>query len=194
MALAYRVRTVITGLDGGPYLSTHIFSASLVSDPVNAGSAVDAFWTAIRTRIYSTAAMNVENEIETFDVESGAILGTGLYTGATTTGANTNPASWTAKQGVLKLRTNIYRNGRRIQGRLFIPGVTRDAGDQHPISGYKNDITAAAINLRDDSTGDGVPWSVWSRPSSPDASDGRLAPVYIPSVNDEWGVLRSRRT
>src|SRR6476646_4508937 len=118
MALAYRIRVVSTGLDGGPYLSTFIYSASLVTDPSNAMGALSGFIQAIRTRVSTNCVMSAQPDVETFDVESGDIATTTAVATFSLAGLNSNPISWTAKQGVLKLRTNTFRSGRRVHGRL----------------------------------------------------------------------------
>lgn len=192
MALFYRVRCVHTGLPGSPYLSTFSFD---VGDGALAQSVVDlvgGFWTGIADRMTTTNTVRAIEEVEVVDESTGDITNTIPVTSFNISGTSGGAAEWTAKQGVLKLRTNTYRAGRRVQGRVFIPAVPSGLGEQVPAGNYVSAISVAGAGLVEDSESNGTPLVVFSRPVG--TREGVTSIVTVASCWNQWGVLKSRRT
>lgn len=125
-----------------------------------------------------------ESEVRVIDETTGALIGTEALTESyisTFTGTDPLPD---ATQGLLRFRTGLIRNGRRVQGRAFIPGIVRlasVAGNNGDAAAWTND--AAALPLS--------PLVVWSRPGP--AGAGVAAQVTSVDCWTEFAVLRRRR-
>lgn len=194
-----RVTTVHNGLPGSPYLTTFHFRNDGGEVNQDIISAVDQFWESCNTSIANGNSAVTQGLVLQVNEVNGDLIGE--FSGAPATALGTDSASdtWTAKQGILKLRTVEFNDGSRIQGRIFIPGVTTDSGIQVPDSAYKADVEGAAALLQTGSATLGLPWCIWRRPrlAQPDgtpARAGTFGDVTQGIVSDQWGVLRSRRT
>lgn len=196
-----RVQGVWSGLAGVPYLSTWYFrEVESVTGP-QLTTIVAAFLTGIR-EIYSSAlTCTLSTEILRIDEVSGDAIGTLVGSPSAVAGNNLNPIEWTAKQGNLNLRTDDYVDGRRVRGRLFLPGVCGGSGEQTPTATYTTAGRDAALALVSASSALG-PWVVWSRPREADptatppvvARPGSAHTILGGTVGSQWAVLRSRRT
>jgi hypothetical protein len=89
-------------------------------------------------------------------------------------------------QGLLRLKTGVYVNGRRVQGHIFIPGPSENVSDQAPISTYISAWNASAATLKTSAAAFGA-WEVYSRTHLVEAE------VVTATMWNKWAVLRSRR-
>lgn len=193
MALFYRVRCDHSGLPGGPALSVFNFGIGDGANPQSVAQLVGDFWAAARNGMGSPWAVNIENEVEIVDEATGDVTATSNVAIAGVTAGGTG-FEWSAKQGLLALRTSTYRGGRRVQGRLFIPGVAGETGEQVPTQAYRTIIDNAASGMLDDADSNGTPWGVYSRPTTgTPARAGQLSPIQSTITRSYWAVLRSRR-
>lgn len=194
-----RVRTEWTGLVAGGGLSTHYFTQ--VGDPSaeDFKGVVQDFWNACGPQITNECVYRVLGEMDIIDETTGDLVGSLTTTDeAPTAGTSTEDNQPPATQTLLRLRTGAVVAGRRLQGRLFIPGPPRNGtGDTTvPTTASRAAYQNAAAALITATTGIG-PWVVWSRPVSgnptvPDRA-GSTAAVVNGSVWDKYAVLRSRR-
>lgn len=194
-----RVRTEWTGLVQGGGLSTHYFTQVTGTTPEDLQAAVQTFWNACALQITNECQFRVLGEMDVIDEATGDLVETLSTTdGATTTGGSTEDNQPPSVQTLLRLRTGAVVAGRRLQGRLFIPGPPRNGtGDTTvPTTASRNAYQAAAADLITATTGIG-PWVIWSRPVSdnPTVPDrpGTTAAVINGSVWAKYAVLRSRR-
>ena len=200
MGTIQRVRTVFTGVAGSPYYNNIYFdSAGTLADAQAAVDRVDAAWTTI-TSIMNIALLGaVEAEVPQINDENGEITGVFATTGGVVDPTNAGePLPW-ATQGLVRLLTNSFVEGRRVRGRIFIPGLGEAASD----AGVPNANTITSLNnLGTTLISGGAPHPViWSRPieADPDAVppvEGRLGSshlVTLASTWNKWSVLRSRR-
>lgn len=190
----YRVRTVHSGLVGGPYLSTHYFDATSDGTQQDAATLVESFWDDLKAIIAIPNAMNVENVVQTVQETTGNIINEQPVTTVTLNGTNPNNTEWTAKQGVLSFRTNSFVGGRRLYGRTFVPGVCGGSGEQQPVQAYIDAMTFAGQELIDNSNEINCPMVAVRRPKEAPFTPGAMAPMVSATGRNVWGVLRSRRT
>lgn len=193
MALFYRIRTVHSGLAGSPYLSTFNFAAGDGLDPGEAAEWVNDFWDGIKGFMTSGNTATTGGEAEVVEETTGFIVQTFPLSTSSVAGTSGGAAEWTAKQGNLRLRTGTYQDGRRVQGRLYIPAVPSGLGEQVPASNYVSAINVAANTLRIAAANGGNFWSVFSRPRETPARSGRISEIESAGVRPQWAVLRSRR-
>jgi hypothetical protein len=125
---------------------------------------------------------------------------TGVLTGAF---AGTDPSSVTGTaagdplpsqtQGLVRLATSTVISGRRLRGRLFIPGPVEadNTSAGVPSSTYTTDVTTAAATLFDAGATASEP-VIWHRPTG--GSGGNHGLVTGVTTVATWSVLRSRRS
>lgn len=183
----YRVRTVITGLSGAPYLSTIFFYDSTTSQTTAnaAATKVVNFWTAGAARMVNTTAWAVQSSVDELDTAGNL---TAFWTASTATngaGSGTGSLAPTAVQGLLRIETGQVQSGRRVRGRIFLPGVNNsDQTNGSPSATYRSSWNTAANSL----LAAGAPrLVVWSRAHAV-AIDAVSA-----STQGYFAVLRSRR-
>lgn len=184
MALIRRVRTVMTGVVGAPYYS-NLYFLDGVGTTQNLIDIVYAFWDDTKAFTAAGLVRTVEAEVPVIDTVTGDIgavsVGTSRSTTSTATGNPLPPTS----QMLVRLRTNDFSGGRRIQGKIFVPFIAASANDNgRPSVATRTSLTSAATNLVNDAA---TTLAVWSRKS------GVAAAVSGPSVWDQYAVLRSRR-
>jgi hypothetical protein len=182
----FRVRTQISGGQGGPYLSTFYFDEiDGGATPQSVITATAAFWTSLRNVIDNSLTMRVEDEVALVNDGSGQVTGIVGATGATVTGDDAaDPAPW-ATQGLIRWRTGLFANGREIRGRTFIPGVTEARSNGGvPDSSYLSNLTSAVNGLLGTTN---AALMTWSR------KNGDSAPVLSGSGWSQFAILRSRR-
>lgn len=193
MAIIRRVRSNHTGLPGSPYLTTFNFLQGVVpSQAQDLNDAVEAFWTRIRNAIASPWTVLNDPEVYALDEATGDLV-TSAAISRTATTAGGSASEWTAKQGLVTMRTGRYLRGRRVLGHLYVPGVASGSGEQVPTTAYETIVNTAVNGLITDSNDLGTPWCVYSRPTSDTASDGIGSAITSGALKGYWGVLRSRR-
>lgn len=184
-----RVRTVLTGLVQGGGVSTIYLRSEASKDPNTAISVVNAFWEAARSGISSQVSIAVQNTVDEID-GTGALVQ--QYVGTAVPGKQGGAAGATlppATQGLLRMTTPTVVGGRRLRGRLFIPGPVSgpEGGVTAPEQAYINDINAAGAGLIAGAEAAQQRWVVWSR------KNASYAPVTGTTVWNKYAVLRSRR-
>lgn len=98
-----------------------------------------------------------------------------------------------AMQALVRLGTNSFIGGRRVQGRQFIPGfleASSTGNPPQPSTGLLTSIQTAA-NLLGTTIVTPIGQRVWHRPGG--ATPGLSVPVISRSVSPQWAVLKSRR-
>lgn len=181
-----RVRVVTTGLAGSPYLSTFYFNHVESTSPASNVGAAMGFMNDLDPVMSANAVMNSDIEVPVLDEVTGDLIDVLTTPSVNVGGANVSGDEWSGKQGLLKLNTGIVVGGRRVSGRLFIPGVCEDAGEAAPTNTYQDTVNQAAEGLVTSSLGIGE-WVVWSRKNGTarGVTSGQCAPF--------WSTLRTRR-
>ena len=165
------------------------------------GSTADATDCLARFRSFWESAKTVMDPGITVDydpvciaVESTTGVLTGAFTGtdpASTVGTATGDVLPHQTQGLVKFSTASVFNGRRLRGRLFVPGPVESANGAtgSPSSAYVTALnTAGALLLAAGATASVA--NVWHRPV---AGVGGASAITAVSASTSWSVLRSRR-
>lgn len=87
MSTGFRVRTAITGTNGGPQLGTHYFQTGGTNTAQAAADAVSAFWTPLATLVISGYTFQVEPTVETIDLATGQPTASTPVTSSAITGS-----------------------------------------------------------------------------------------------------------
>jgi hypothetical protein len=188
-----RVVTTMTGLAGAPYYSTQYFGGDTSGEAIAAADAVAAFWTSLVGFITNGLTIQVGPEVDNLNAATGLVEDTfpSGSPAAILTGGNAPLPK--ATQGLLRLRTNDFVAGRRIQGRIFIPALANDA----QVGGVPSNLMITSLQAAgEDLLTDGAPaggFVVWHRPNSETSTVGEPALVTSVSVWNQFAVLRSRR-
>lgn len=187
-----RVRTVFTGVAGTPWYSNLFFAndgGGDVSDDAHAG--VVALWDGLKGSMATPITWVVESDVTQIDESNGQI--TGITPVANITGAATGSAEMlpAALQALVRIQTETFVNGRRLRGRVFVPGLTDAANDDGRVLAATVAGLNTAFNTLKVTSTRALPWCVWHRPRNGNA--GSLALVSNVSTWTEFAVLRSRR-
>lgn len=178
---------VWTGVAGSPYYSNFYFGpASAEYDPALAHDAVADAMNLLGPAFTADLTATVESEVLLIESQTGDAVGSAPAGTVSYTGESTNPLLPASTQALLRLSTGAFVNGRRIQGRVNIPGmVTGGATEGLPNDFIKETILDAFTPML--TVTPEIPWVVWSK------KNGTLHPVRELSVWDQFAVLRSRR-
>jgi hypothetical protein len=152
------------------------------------------FWEAFKSHLSTSVTIDYDPVCIAVEATTGVL--TGAFAGtepASTTGTFAGDALPRQTQGLVRLGTSTVINGRRVQGRLFVPGVCEadNAATGVPSSTFISDLnTAAATLLAAGATASDV--VVWHRPVG--GAGGASPDITATSVSPNWAVLRSRRS
>lgn len=189
-----RIRTVMTGVEGGPYF-TNMYFQGVASQTVI--DAVTAFWAEIDEHLPVNTAVVVEGQFPVLDEATGDTISLETLLSGSHPVANIAERMALATQGLIRLTTDGLVNNRRVEGRTFIPsGNEVDNNLGTTSAAYRSSVATAHFNLIGAVSATN-PLVVWSRPfeGSPTV-DPRVGSSHLVTgslVNDQWSVLRSRR-
>lgn len=198
MVTVSRVTALWSGFAGSPGYSRFSFQ-QLMDDAARnaAGAAVTTFFDAIKTLLAPGVTIQVQGQVDEFDVSTGALIGSGSMT--TIPGSVSSTASALAYAGgsglVATWNTSLVWHSHRVKGRTFLVPMAQVA--------YQADGTAlgtaittiqTAGNALCASTADLAVWSRWyGKPPGDTQLDGALASATSCTVKDMASQLRSRR-
>ena len=173
--------------NGGGKVS--VFWAASAGTVSQQRTALQAFLTAIKTQIHTSATWSIRTDGREVDDQTGALTGqwsetsnkAGAGTAVTSSGAD-------ATQALIRWNTGEIIGGRFLQGRTFIPGISKDAIVLGNLSaGARAALQTGADGLVTAAQGFGV----WHRPVS--GSGGAFRIFSSAGVWEELAVLRRRR-
>ena len=192
--LAVRAHWAAANTPGG--LSTFYFGGD--HDAHYYRESVAFLMNAIKYYLQSTTSVVIDPIVQTITPATGAITAEETDSEAmSVTGTHTDgKVVPNASQALLQWRTGVYRAGRQVRGRTFVPGISDDlvTAGELPSATVSAFQTAQSDFL--DSAGD---FGVWSRPVAADpdhdqvARAGAFTPVSGGTTWSELAVLRSRR-
>jgi hypothetical protein len=183
MAL-WRVRVDLSGTAGGPGVSTYYFADDVITAQ-QAADAVGDLWTdPFSAEMANDVAWQVESEVDGIDLD-GTLTAVENVTGASGNGTLTGePLPW-ATQYLVRWGTNLIVNGRRLQGKTFVPGPTEDGNDNGvPSSTVISDMNTALNAFVVANAGI---FGIWSK------THAAFGVVGSGTLWNEFAVLRSRR-
>lgn len=189
----WRFRVVSSGLAGGPYLTTlNVGPADEVQASVIA-PIIREFLVDLSAQVSANLVFNLDPAAQVVDAATGDIISESEVSMAQVNGTKTQAAEWTAKQGILYYKTGVFVLGKRLAGRIFVPGVVADAGEQTPVTGYTSVVTGAFADYRLALEALNVAPVCVRRPNTASSAAGAAATVTTHGTRPYWGVLRSRR-
>lgn len=182
-----RVTTTMTGLSGAPYYSTQYFEGTEAAEAAAVIPALHTFWTSIKGYITSGLTIDINDEVEVVNIATGQVENTHSVASVPITSSG-NAALPKSTQGLLRLRTSSFVNGRRLLGRIFIPALANDAQlTGIPSTGFMSTLATAGNALITDTAGGNHEFGVYS------VTHRTFAPVTSVSTWNQFAVLRSRR-
>lgn len=152
-----------------------------------------ACWDSVKANIHTSVSINFDPICIAVEATTGVL--TGAFAGtdpSTVAGTGATDALPLQTQALIRLRTNTVINGRRVRGRLFVPGQL-EANNSGAGVLSSSLITALAGGFASILAAGGTASApcIWHRPSplqvgaSPAVASVECAPT--------WSVLRSRR-
>lgn len=186
-----RISTVFTGLEGLPGLSQLYFTGETQAEADECSARVLDFMSALANNVVDDIQMDVQTTAAVIEPGTGFITDFLEVAGGSVLGLSASGTTAGATQAIIGFGTNVVRNGRRVQGRTFIPGVPSNliAGGRFTSGGQNGFQLSAQGTLG--ALGGIAQHVVWSRPTL--TSPGLTALVNTYTVPAYLGVLRSRR-
>lgn len=180
----YRIRTVLTGNQGSPWLNTMYFDDGGGSAQ-QAADAAGLFWAECQDGMKTTIHWETEADVATIDEATGNTTAVTLTTPVDGDGVDSgNILPW-ATQGLVRFRTGVYLAGREIRGRAFIPGTTETFTatglPDSSLTAYMQNAVTAVLGAAN------ATLVVWSRKNQVSAV------VSSGSPWNNYATLRSRR-
>nr|CRY97365.1 hypothetical protein [uncultured prokaryote] len=185
--MMFRVRTIFTGVAGSPYYNSLYFEGGVNPPPSDLVDAVGTFWEAACIKSLTAMVGQVQSEVQQLDVTTGDIVAVFNQPAYDFNGAGGGAGKPPATQGLLRLRTGSYVNGRQVAGRVFVPGLTDGAGGPTWDLTVRNAVEFAGEDLMAYSDTEDAKWSVYS------PTHGLTRPITAVSAWNEFAVQRSRR-
>lgn len=143
-----RVTTLWTAGNGGPYYTNMYFGGEEQAEAETAADATGLFFSTIGDRIAATTDGTVLPEVDIVSEATGQTTGTLITTPTAILTTGTGAFLPFATQGLVRVRTGEFINGRELRGRIFLPSVT-DANmtGGKPSASYITDVNDAAAAL-----------------------------------------------
>lgn len=181
-----RVRTILnTTVGGGPYLNTLYFiGADNQAGADDANAAVGAFWGAVDAIMADSITWSTDSEVAQVDAASGNITAFYAVTPVTGSGGLSSEELPPATQALVRWRTSGIVNGRRLQGRTFVPGMTESANNNGRLHPADQAVLLTAANTL---IADSADLAIWSETNSVAHN------VVTATVWNEFAQLRKRR-
>ena len=139
----HRVRSVYRGITGSPFLQTLYFD-TFTGSAQSVVTELEASYAAMSGLVSDLVTITVESEVETVDPATGQVTGVEQV--------SVTPQSMSASSGPLPqgtngyaiLNTGVWRNGRQVRGRFYLPAPTEvdNAGTGLPAVTYNDSLLA----------------------------------------------------
>jgi hypothetical protein len=194
----WQVVTEFTGPAGTPWLNALYFDVA-AGTSVAAASAVDTFWGSARADIDSDVTLTRQSDVRQINEVNGQLEAIESVAPFSAAGQEVGETSPTVLQALIRWRTEVTFDGRLLQGRTFVPGLSESSlvngvlapshqtTFQNAANALIGTVTAALV--------------IWRRPVFSDpptdpptiVRNGAFAHVVNASVPNKFAVLRSRR-
>lgn len=185
--MVYRVRTRFPAyVRGGGFCDLH-FAPDGAAGAVEAHAATVAFWDATSVLMSDEIELEVEDEVADLNVVTGELVSLSSQGVVQMSGENTNEPLPPALQMLVRLRTGTVVNGRRLNGRIMVPGCPETGANNGRLTAaYQDQLTGFAETHL-------IPGGlvVWHRPVQGGGGSAHL--VSSATAWSEFAVLRSRR-
>lgn len=172
---------------GTPYYNSLYFIGSTAGEAVAAAEAAHDFWSHLGNALRTDMVWRSGTEVDLVDVATGQVTETFAVPSNTVEFSGTLEPLPPANQALIRLRTNAFENGRRIRGRIFVPGVTEAFTQTGVVQPGSLTLLQDAANLLITSGGAAGGLCVYS------VTHRMFAQVSSASPWDQFAVQRSRR-
>lgn len=183
MPQAYKIPVVWTGLAGAPYLTTLWVNAGLHTTPAAAQTVASGIASNLAEAVFNGMSWTLPSEISLWSAPD-TLVSFHAVTGTTQPCTQAGSLASRATQGLIRLRTDGTWNNKRVQGRIFVPGVVTsmiEGATGNPTAGYMTELNAAGAVM------DGGSLVVASRATN------TFFEVTTATAWNKFAVLRSRR-
>lgn len=186
-----RIDVVYTGLQGLPGVSSLYWAGDSQAVADDAAAATVDFFEAIQANLTPLMQVDVSNIAVGVNEEDGVLFDFLPVIGTTINGTGVDEPYPIGTACVFQFKTATIVRGRRVQGRIYVPGFTEgnDSGTGVLDPGNVTGLSTIAANTLGAATGVQV---VWSRPVEGGAA-GSIAPVVTYGVSEVFSNLRTRR-
>jgi len=198
MSNVSRITAIWSGFSGAPGYSKFSF-IPLADDAARnaAGAAIRAFFASVATYIPSGTTIQVQAQVDDFDITSGQLMSSApMTTVPTVVTSSAGVTAYAAGSGFVVTwgATGVF-NGRRIRGRTFIvPAVACFENDGTLVSTAISAVTSAGNTLIGATGADLAVWNrSWTKTTPPTPIAGILSSATSVLVRDAASQLRSRR-
>ena len=152
-----------------------------------------AIWESFKVHMSTTVSIDYDPICIAVEATTGVL--TGAFSGtdpATTVGTGTGDELPRQTQGLCRLGTSTVVGGRRVRGRVFVPGTLEsdNTGSGLPSSTYTTAITTGFATIFTPGATASLP-VVWHRPQG--GTGGSAPAITSVTTAPAWSVLRSRR-
>lgn len=191
MVSMIRVDTVLTGVVGSPYFNRLHFIGDTEEKAALCVGAVLTMWGTLFNGVnpaIGRLTAKIDDEVQVVDDATGTVTDAFfLPTSPVSPGSVTVDIIPNATQGLVRLNTTQFRNGRRVRGKIFFPCLNRQSQTAD------GNLGGTMPTLLEDAVEPllGVDLAVWSRPAPGRVGDA--VPVETITVWNEFAVLKSRR-
>jgi hypothetical protein len=184
MAHYYRVKTTWSGPQGSPWFNNSYFQES-GGTAQQAVTAIGAVWTSLKAHQDSGISFTTDPTVETIEGSTNQLVGLTTTTPVTGTGTSGWDRLPPEVQGLMRLHTGVFYNGRELRGRVFLPGCGEpDNFVGAVLAGTVSDFNAWFATLIADANSI---YCVYSRRNLVGQ------PVTSAAAWTQWAGLRSRR-
>jgi hypothetical protein len=192
----YRIRTVISGWQGGPGLNTYYFSdggAPSSADALTVVNRVRGAWDVVKSIMPNTVTAQTLGAVDVLDIPTGVLQTTFSVTQpAVVTGTVAGAIGPGQIAAGLILDTGNILHGRRFKGHSFINPISGTLTTSvSPSVGIGTAVAAMGVALLTVSPPAAVPIMVWHRPVH--GAGGSALPAISSSAATKWFSIRSRR-
>jgi hypothetical protein len=143
----------------------------------------NTMWSTLKGYMNNTVNYSASGTVDVLDITSGDIIDVQNVTAAGGVGGVVaEPLPWHT-QALVRFRTGLYVEGRQLQGKLFLPGLTETENSFGVISAAAVSGITAAVNLLHTNSA----LAVYSRKY---ATAGQVSSVVVPN---RWAILSTRR-
>ncbi len=186
-----RTRIVWTGVAGTPYYTTFHWAGDSPALAEAAQLATIDFLTTSVGVINPLIRGTIEPEVLNINPATGELIQVFTAAGSTSIGVGTGEPLPFQIQARTTLQTAGIRNGRRVNGSSYFPGLSEQANADGagPVETIRESIQA---RYTDDLLGSTAVLVVWSRPSVSGGA-GATNVVTGATTSSVWSQLRTRR-
>lgn len=200
MTSVYRVTALWNGFQGAPGYSRFSFDNLVDAASLNAaGSELTTFFTAMRAYMLTTWSIQVQPQVDEYDMATGVLLGSHLMTSppAAVSGQVAAATNWVGGAGAcVTWNTGLIFAGRRVRGRTFlVPLAGQGDVDGSLLPAFLSAMGPAATTLAQATAAKLAVWAkTYDGSTPPQQTGGILADVVSGTIKDATSTLRSRRT